>query len=108
MKTLFTLPEANKARQVGPRPVTAITMINPDQNTAPRRSRGGGAPSLMECESSAAPTVNTSPSDATVWTCVLSLPVCLCVCGRPLTLMASFHCGLPVSSEHVPVVSSDL
>lgn len=79
MKTLFTLPEANKGRQVGPGPlpppVTAITIINRDQNTVARRSRGGGAPSLMECESSAAPTVNTNPSDATVWTCV-----CLCLC----------------------------
>lgn len=46
MKTLFTLPEANKGRQVGPGPlpppVTAITMINRDQNTAARRSWGGG------------------------------------------------------------------
>lgn len=67
--------------------------------------------SLMWSESSAAPTVNTNPSDARIWICVCgSVFVCLhlCVCGRPLMLMASFHCGHPVSSDHVTVFSSRL
>lgn len=100
-----------------PPPVTAITVINGDQNT--QVTQRGPTDHLSAGESSAAPTVNTSPSDARVGGgiaymrasgCVcldLCLCVCFCVCAWLAfrALMAIFHCGHRVPSDNVTVVS---
>lgn len=107
-----------------PPPLTAITVINGDQNTQVTQWRL--ADHLSDDESSAASTVNTGPSDARVGRsiayssasgCVEAI-VCVCVCADSClcvcicvyvweafkALMASFHCGHPVSSDNVTMV----
>lgn len=97
-----------------PPPVTAITVINGDQNI--QVTQRGPTDHLSGGESSAAPTVNTGPSDARVGGRIAYMHAsgCVCVCVRVpecvwvafQALMASFHCGHLVSSDNVTAVSS--
>lgn len=99
--------EAGGSRPL-PQAVSAITVINGDQNTQVTQSEP--ADHLSGGESSAAPTVNTGPSDARVGgsiACVhLDTCVCICVCVRGFQ---SADGKFPLwSSEIVTVVSSVL
>lgn len=110
MTTVFTKQETKKRTTGGsgllPPLVTAITVINGDQNT--QVTQRGLADHLSGGESSLAPTVNASPSDVKAGGGLVCMRVCmhLDVGGRLSKLMASFHCGHLVSSDNMTVVSS--
>lgn len=78
-------------------PLTAITMINRDQNThSPESQRVGRT--LRWCESSAA-TVNTNPSDVRVW---------ICACGFVFVRLHPCVRGWRASSEAIQCPPTDV